>query len=82
MHVLSRTDVIASASGELQERAVVFEEAALLCDTFCNDLATEGEHFSSGATFRCAPEQTRWQPCRDYAEDEFDFNPFRLAPIG
>lgn len=75
MHLLSRTDVIASASGDLQESALLF-------DTFCNDLATECEHFSSGATFRCAPEQTRWQPCRDYAEDEFDFNPFRLAPIG
>jgi hypothetical protein len=82
MHLLGRTDVIASTSGDLQETALLF-------DIFCNYLATECEHFSSGATFRCAPEQTRWrarwEPCRDYAEDEFYFNPFgrlRFAPIG
>ena len=75
MHLLGKPDLIVSKSLEVDDIVGLFQTFALYLLGEC----VEGR-FASGHTFRVDADsprfRVRWEPCAEYDEDDFFFNPF------
>lgn len=75
MHLLGKPDLIAAKALDAEDLAGLFQTFALYLLGEC----PEGR-FAPGHTFRADDDSprfvVRWEPCTEYDEDDFFFNPF------